>query len=110
VVSILAVADHLAMGVLERWPEIALLQSVGWRAGAVRLSLLFEGVWLGLIGGGAGTLITILFGLTSPGQGLWQAWWVAPAALMIMLGLCGICALYAIMLIPRHALVKVLQQ
>jgi putative ABC transport system permease protein len=110
VVSILAVADHLAMGVLERRPEIALLQSVGWRAGAVRLSLLFEGVWLGLIGGGAGTLITILFGLTSPGQGLWQAWWVAPAALMIMLGLCGICALYAIMLIPRHALVKVLQQ
>ena len=110
VVSMLAVADHLAMGVLERRSELALLQSIGWRVGVVRLSLLFEGLWLGLIGGVAGTVASASLWLTSASQALWQAWWVAPVSLVVFLALCGICALYAIALIPHRALVRVLQQ
>lgn len=110
IISVLTVADHLAVGVLERKHELALLQAIGWRAGAVRMSLLLEGVWLGLLGGLAGTLVAVGVGLASRSELLWSAWWVAPISLAVMLGLCCLSALYAIMITPRHALVKAMQQ
>lgn len=110
VISILTVADHLAVGVLERRHELALLQAVGWRKGAVRLSLLLEGVWLGLIGGLIGAVIAIGVGLASRSEAVLSAWWVVPVGLVVMLGLCSLSALYAIFLTPSRALVRAMQQ
>lgn len=110
VVSVLTVADHLAVGVLERRHELALLQAVGWRAGAVRVSLLLEGVWLGLSGGLVGTATAMAIGLASRSQLILAAWWVVPASLLVIILLCGLSALYAISLTPRQQLVSVMQQ
>ena len=110
IVSILTVADHLAVGVLERRHELALLQAVGWRAGAVRLSLLLEGVWLGLFGGLLGAVAAVGVGLATKSQLILAAWWVVPANLLVILVLCSLSALYAISLTPRQQLVSVMQQ
>jgi len=90
IVSILTVADHLAVGVLERRHELALLQAVGWRAGAVRLSLLLEGLWLGLLGGTVGTVVAVAVALATRSQAILAAWWVIPVSLVAVLLLCGL--------------------
>lgn len=110
IVSILTVADHLAVGVLERRHELALLQAVGWRAGAVRLSLLLEGIWLGLLGGSIGAVIAVGVALATRSQLILTAWWVLPVSLLAVLLLCALSALYAIFLTPRQRLVSVMQQ
>ncbi len=110
IISVLAVADHLAVGVLERRHELALLQAVGWRAGAVRLSLLWEGLWLGLSGGLVGAIIAVAVALASRSELILTAWWVVPLGLVAMLGLCSLSALYAILLTPRQQLISVMQQ
>ncbi len=110
IISILAVADHLAVGVLERRHELALLQAVGWRAGAVRLSLLLEGIWLGLIGGLVGAGLAVGVALASRSEMILSAWWVIPVGMVVMLGLCSLSALYAILLTPRQQLISVMQQ
>lgn len=110
IVSILTVADHLAMGVLERRHELALLQAVGWRAGAVRLSILFEGLWLGLVGGAIGTLVAVGIAVASKSEAILSAWWVVPIGLVAVMLLCALSALYAIMLTPRQTLVRAIQQ
>ena len=110
VISILTVADHLAVGVLERRHELALLQAIGWRAGAVRLSLLLEGIWLGLIGGVIGAVAAISVGLATRSEAVLSAWWVVPTGLVVMIGLCSLSALYAIFLTPGRALVRAMQQ
>lgn len=110
IISVLTVADHLAVGVLERRHELALLQAIGWRAGAVRVSLLMEGVWLGLCGGIVGALVAIGVGLASRSELILTAWWVVPVGLAVMLLLCALSALYAILLTPRQTLVRAMQQ
>ncbi len=110
VVSVLTVADHLAVGVLERRHELALLQAMGWRAGAVRFSLLLEGVWLGLFGGLVGAVAAVGVGLATKSQLILAAWWVVPASLLVIILLCSLSALYAISLTPRQQLVSVMQQ
>lgn len=110
IMSVLAVADHLAMGVLERRHELALLQAIGWRRGAVRLSILFEGIWLGLAGGVAGGIVATAILLASNASLLVNGWWVLLACMAAMLVLCGLSALYAISLTARQPLVRAMQQ
>ncbi len=110
IISLLTVADHLAVGVLERQHELALLQAIGWRAGAVRLSLLLEGLWLGLLGGAAGAVVAVVIALASHSEAILSAWWVIPAVLVGMLGLCSLSAVYAILLTPGQTLIRVMQQ
>lgn len=110
IMSVLAVGDHLAMGVLERKQELALLQAVGWRSGSVRVSILIEGLWLGLIGGAAGGLTATAILLVSNASLLLSGWWVVPLSVATMLGLCGLSALYAISLTARQSLVRAMQQ
>jgi putative ABC transport system permease protein len=110
VISILTVADHLAVGVLERRHELALLQAVGWRAGAVSMSLLMEGIWLGLLGGLIGAVAAIGIGIPSQSEAILSAWWVVPVGLLVMLVMCGLSALFAIFLTPGRTLVGVMLQ
>jgi hypothetical protein len=110
VISILTVADHLAVGVLERRHVLALLQAVGWRAGAVRGSLLMEGLWRGLAGGLVGTVVAVGVGLATRSELILSAWWVVPVCFGVMLALCSLSALYAITLTPRRTLVRAMQR
>jgi hypothetical protein len=107
-VGLLAVADHLAIGVLERRHELALLQAIGWRKSAVQWSILLEGLLIGLLGGLAGALVTVTLAVLSSSQFILSAWWVVPLGLLVVLALCGLSALYAVLLTPRRAPMRAL--
>jgi ABC-type antimicrobial peptide transport system permease subunit len=68
----LTTADALLVSTLERRREIGVSKAVGWRTGAVARLYLDEGLLLGLVGGGAGTLLGLavswgLSGTLAPG-------------------------------------------
>jgi hypothetical protein len=50
-------ADLIALSVLERRRELAILAAIGWRPTAVRRHVLWEGLLAGLAAGGAGVLM-----------------------------------------------------
>lgn len=107
-VGVLAVADHLAMGVLERRHELALLQAIGWRKAAVQWSILLEGLLIGLIGGLVGLVVTVVAAVFSRSELILQAWWILPLSLLAVLLLCSLSAIYAMLLTPRRAPMRVL--
>ncbi|MDQ5826014.1 MAG: FtsX-like permease family protein [Chloroflexota bacterium] len=109
-VSILTVADHLAVGVLERRHELALLQAVGWRQGTVRLTILLEGILIGTVGAGAGAIFALAVGLASQGDSFMMAWWVVPLVFVVMLLLCGLTSIHAMLLSRRPDLINAVQQ
>lgn len=107
-VGVLTVADHLAMGVLERRHELALLQAIGWRRRTVQTSILVEGAMLGLLGGLAAAIITFAGSIALSSEYILAAWWVVPAGVLLVLALCLCSALYAVRLAPKYGLVRVL--
>ncbi len=50
----------LRRSVIERTEEIAILKALGARPSAVRLVFVFEGVWIGLVGGTLGLVLGVL--------------------------------------------------
>jgi|GEM_PF-1169079 len=107
-VGVLTVADHLAMGVLERRHELALLQAIGWRRRTVQASILVEGAILGLSGGLAAAIVILGGSIVLRNNYVLSAWWVVPAGVLLVLVLCLCSALYAVRLAPKYGLVRVL--
>ena len=57
VIMLLILGNTLAMAVRERTSEIAVLRTIGFEPGQLRLLMLAEGVWLGLMGGVLGLVL-----------------------------------------------------
>jgi ABC-type antimicrobial peptide transport system permease subunit len=107
--SVLAVVDHIAMGVLERRHELALLHALGWRIRDVQLSILLEGALLALAGGLTGSVVSMMVAIASRNDSILVAWWTVPFALLMVLTLCSLGAIYAASLAPTHGATRVLQ-
>jgi ABC-type antimicrobial peptide transport system permease subunit len=63
VVGGLGMMNTMVMSVFERTREIGVLRALGWRRWRVLWMILRESVTLTLVGGGAGSLVGVLFGL-----------------------------------------------
>ena len=102
--SFLSTTDLLLLQVRERWREIGLLRSIGWRAGLVHRMFVLEGITIALIGTLPGVLVAAwILGLQHTSQKF-----VSP--LVIALGVVILMALVAALAtIPALRTIKRMQ-
>lgn len=111
------VANSLLLAARGRVKESAILQTLGFRAGAVGVMMLWEGLLLGLIGGAAGSLSAGLFfhwqRFTFGSEGITLALTPSPAVtlggLALAAGLGLLAALWPARVAARHPIVTSLR-
>ncbi len=108
VLAIASIADILYLGVRERAAELAALRATGWTNAALARLVVFEALWLGLVGSltgaGVGLLAAATFAAALPGQLILVAIIAAIAGTLVT----ALAALAPAVAISRLAIVPVL--
>jgi putative ABC transport system permease protein len=97
--GVLAVADVVFLGIVERGAELAVIRALGWRERALSRMVVTEGVIIGLAGSLAGAAIGLVAAARFAGQ-LPDSLYVIAAAAMVA----GVLVTAAAALLPAQAL------